>query len=87
METGARFLAEVLAALEAVLEFLLKGDVFTPDLLTAYIKYKKTAEVDPMRLRRIRMSSHCITTSRPIGARAGRPGPTSVSYGACAGLL
>jgi len=44
-------LPEVLAALEADHEFLLKGDVFTPDLLTAYIKYKKTAEVDPMRLR------------------------------------
>jgi len=44
-------LPEVLAALASDHEFLLKGDVFTPDLLTAYIKYKKTAEVDPMRLR------------------------------------
>jgi glutamine synthetase len=44
-------LPEVLAALEADHEFLLRGDVFTPDLLTAYIKYKNTAEVNPMRMR------------------------------------
>jgi glutamine synthetase len=44
-------LSAVLAALEADHEFLLRGDVFTPDLIEAYIKYKTTAEVDPMRMR------------------------------------
>ena len=42
---------KVLGALEADYEFLLKGDVFTPDLLEAYIGYKREAEVDPMRMR------------------------------------
>jgi len=32
-------------------EFLLKGDVFTSDLLEAYIAYKRQVEVDPVRLR------------------------------------
>jgi glutamine synthetase len=44
-------LSAVLAALEADHDFLLRGDVFTPDLLEAYIKYKTTAEVDPVRMR------------------------------------
>ncbi len=44
-------LGDVLCALEADHDFLLKGDVFTPDLLEAYMTYKKTAELDPMRLR------------------------------------
>jgi glutamine synthetase len=41
----------VLDALEADHEFLLKGDVFTPDLIEAYVKYKRTEEIDPVRLR------------------------------------
>ena len=41
----------VLDALEADHEFLLKGDVFTTDLLEAYIAYKREIEVDPMRMR------------------------------------
>lgn len=44
-------LAAVLDALEEDHEFLLKGDVFTPDLLEAYIAYKREAEVDPVRIR------------------------------------
>ena len=44
-------LSEVLDALEADHEFLLKGGVFTPDLLEEYIKYKRTQEVDAIRLR------------------------------------
>jgi glutamine synthetase len=44
-------LADVLDALEADHEFLLQGDVFTPDILEAYIAYKREAEVDPIRLR------------------------------------
>jgi glutamine synthetase len=44
-------LSDVLAALENDYEFLLKGDVFTTDLLEAYIDYKRETEVDPMRMR------------------------------------
>jgi len=44
-------LAAVLDALEADHEFLLQGDVFTPDLIEAYIAYKRAEEVDPVRLR------------------------------------
>ncbi|MDP3277171.1 MAG: type I glutamate--ammonia ligase [Deltaproteobacteria bacterium] len=44
-------LPEALAALEADHEFLLKGDVFTKDLLETWIEYKRSAEIDPIRLR------------------------------------
>jgi glutamine synthetase len=44
-------LSAVLEALEADHDFLLKGDVFTPDLLEAYISYKYKAEVIPMQMR------------------------------------
>jgi glutamine synthetase len=44
-------LGDVLDALEKDYEFLLKGDVFTRDLLEAYIAYKREAELDPVRMR------------------------------------
>ncbi len=44
-------LPEALAALEADHEFLLAGDVFTRDLLETWIDYKRTREIDPIRLR------------------------------------
>jgi hypothetical protein len=44
-------LGDVLDALEADHEFLLKGDVFTMDLLDAYMAYKKQTEIDPVRMR------------------------------------
>jgi glutamine synthetase len=44
-------LEQALDALEADHQFLLKGDVFTEDLLTTYIEYKRSKEVDAMRLR------------------------------------
>ena len=44
-------LPEVLDALEADHEFLLKGDVFTMDMLETYIAYKRETEVDPVRMR------------------------------------
>jgi len=54
----AKLIKQVPSSLEAVLnelekdyEFLLKGDVFTSDLLEAYIAYKRQVEVDPVRLR------------------------------------
>jgi len=44
-------LGEVLDALEKDHEFLLKGDVFTPDLIETWLEYKRKQEVDPVRLR------------------------------------
>ena len=41
----------MLEALENDYEFLLKGDVFSLDMLEAYIAYKREVEVDPMRMR------------------------------------
>jgi glutamine synthetase len=40
-----------LDALEEDHDFLLKGDVFTPDLLEAWISYKRETEVDEVRTR------------------------------------
>jgi glutamine synthetase len=44
-------LQDSLAALEADHEFLLEGDVFTADLISTYVDYKRSSEVDPIRLR------------------------------------
>jgi glutamine synthetase len=44
-------LEEALDALEADHDFLLKGDVFTPDLIEAWLSYKRDSEVDALRLR------------------------------------
>jgi len=44
-------LGEVLIALENDHDYLLKGDVFTMDLLEAYISYKRQNELDPVRIR------------------------------------
>ncbi len=44
-------LEEALEALEGDHEFLTKGDVFTQDLIEAWISWKREKEIDPMRLR------------------------------------
>jgi glutamine synthetase len=44
-------LDEALNALEADHEFLMKGDVFTQDAIDTWINYKRTREVDALRLR------------------------------------
>jgi glutamine synthetase len=44
-------LPEVLAALETDHEFLLKGDVFTPDVIETWVAYKKEREIDEVQLR------------------------------------
>jgi glutamine synthetase len=44
-------LEQALNALEADQEFLLAGDVFTPDVVETYLRYKRTREVDEIRLR------------------------------------
>jgi glutamine synthetase len=40
-----------LAALEKDHAFLLKGDVFTEDVIQTWIEYKRAKEIDPLRLR------------------------------------
>jgi glutamine synthetase len=44
-------LPEALAALEADHEFLLAGNVFTRDVLETWVDYKRSREIDPIRLR------------------------------------
>lgn len=44
-------LDDALNNLEKDYQFLLKGGVFTEDVIEAFISYKRTKEVDPMRLR------------------------------------
>jgi glutamine synthetase len=44
-------LAEALDKLEANHEFLLAGDVFTEDVISAWINYKRVSEVNEMRVR------------------------------------
>jgi glutamine synthetase len=44
-------LDQALAALEADHDFLLKGDVFTEDVIRTWIEYKREKEVGPMSLR------------------------------------
>ena len=44
-------LEESLNALEEDYEFLLAGDVFTSDLIETWLDYKRTEEVDAIRLR------------------------------------
>jgi len=44
-------LEEALANLEADHDFLLKGDVFTPDLIQMWLDYKRKNEVEAIRLR------------------------------------
>ena len=44
-------LAEALDHFEKDHDFLLKGDVFTPDLIDMWISYKRENEVDALRLR------------------------------------
>lgn len=49
--SAAGSLEEALNALKNDHEFLLKGDVFTQDVIDTWIEYKKEKEVDPMKLR------------------------------------
>jgi len=44
-------LQDAIAALEEDHDFLLEGDVFTPDFIESYIDYKRSTEIDPIRLR------------------------------------
>ena len=51
LPTTAGSLDEALDALEADHDFLLKGDVFTKDLIDTWIHYKRTEEAEQIRLR------------------------------------
>jgi glutamine synthetase len=44
-------LDEALDALEGDHAFLLRGDVFTEDLIRTWVAYKREHEIDPLRLR------------------------------------
>ena len=44
-------LEEVLNALEADHQFLLEGDVFTPDVIDTWLGYKREQEIDQVRIR------------------------------------
>ncbi|MFO1073490.1 MAG: type I glutamate--ammonia ligase [Geminicoccaceae bacterium] len=44
-------LEAALTALEEDHEYLLDGEVFTADLISTYVDYKRSAEIDPIRLR------------------------------------
>jgi glutamine synthetase len=48
-------LEEALKALKEDHEFLLRGDVFTPDVIEKWIEYKTEAEVNPVRMRPVPM--------------------------------
>jgi glutamine synthetase len=51
MKTVPGSLEESLAALQADHAFLLKGGVFTQDVIDTWLDYKRENEVDPVRLR------------------------------------
>jgi len=51
-------LEEAIKALEADHDFLLVGDVFTQDLIDAWVSWKKDKELDPVRLRPIPYEFH-----------------------------
>ena len=57
-------LNESLAALEADHDFLLKGNVFTPDVIETWIEYKRCARSTRCNCARTRGSSTSTTTSR-----------------------
>jgi glutamine synthetase len=44
-------LEEAISALEKDYEFLLRGDVFTKDVIDTWIEYKREKEIDGVRLR------------------------------------
>jgi glutamine synthetase len=51
IKTVPASLEEALDALEKDHAYLLKGDVFTPDVIDVWLEYKRTKEVDGLRLR------------------------------------
>ena len=70
-QDGARVLAESIDALEKDHDFLLEGDVFTPDVLETWISMKRTKDIAPSTCGRIRTSSSCTTTREAVGRSDG----------------
>ncbi len=66
MESAPGSLEEALEALRQDHEFLLKGDVFTKDVIEHWIDYKMNNEVRPVISRPILMSSTCISIFKRI---------------------
>ena len=89
-------LEAVLDNLEADHDYLLEGGVFTPDLIETWIDYKRSNELDPVRLRphaaRVRDVLRRLTVSpgRPMARRAAAlplsSGEPAVDAGARAAL-
>ena len=50
-EVDTRSLDQALDALERDHAFLLRGDVFTGDVIETWLDYKRKKEIDPIRLR------------------------------------
>jgi hypothetical protein len=71
-------LEDVLDALEADHEFLLKGDVFTKDVVETWVEYKRSKEVDAIRLVHP-YNSRCITTFRPVALNSASVAETRVA--------
>jgi glutamine synthetase len=51
IETTPATLRDAMNALEADHEYLLKGDVFTPDVIETYLEYKRSVDVDALNTR------------------------------------
>ena len=51
LDSAPGSLDEALASLEADHDFLLKGDVFTKDVIDMWVEYKTENEVNPVKLR------------------------------------
>ncbi len=51
MKSMPESLDQALSALEKDHDFLLRGDVFTKDLIETWLEYKRKTEVDAIRLR------------------------------------
>ena len=62
-----RFAAQALDSLEADNDFLIKGDVFTPNMIEAYIELKCGRDQRLREHRRTRSSTRCTTRSDPTG--------------------
>src|SRR5262249_7642327 len=76
-------LDEVLNALEADHAYLLEGGVFTPDLIETWIDYKRSNEIDAIRLRppphEFAVSFDAYPPDPDVRKERGSPAPSSMS--------
>ena len=71
---------EALNALEGDRGFLLKGDVFTPDVVETYLSYKRSREIDEMRLRPHPYEFLSTTTCEVQGDADRKRGPAGGAF-------